>query len=142
MANILVIDDEAILLSLICTVLRAEGHTVRAVSDPLLAMDAFGPGEPPIDLLLSEIDTKPITGLELVKRLSKATFTSQVLFTSGYMALARAVATSLGTRSILEKPFTAGQLRTAVNRSLAKRRTKPSAEAGVPVPEAALTLNG
>jgi CheY-like chemotaxis protein len=39
MANILVIDDESVLLTLISNTLRLDGHTVTALSEPLAALD-------------------------------------------------------------------------------------------------------
>ena len=124
MANILVIDDEPVLLNLIATALRLDGHTIKAICDPLAALDAHGDEQSPIDLLLTDIDMVPISGFELVKRLSKTGFNSPVLFMSGYAALAGAVAESLGERAVLEKPFTAAQLRSAVHRMLSKSRPK------------------
>jgi DNA-binding NtrC family response regulator len=124
MANILVIDDESVLLDLISTTLRLDGHTVIALSDPLAALECQGPGQPRIDLLLADIDMRPISGFEVVKRLTSAGFTSPVLFMSGYPALSGAVADSLGNRAILEKPFTATQLRVAIRGTLARGTPK------------------
>jgi DNA-binding NtrC family response regulator len=128
MSNILVIDDEAVLLDLIATVLRLDGHTVIAMSDPLAALDCLRGAELlPIDLLLTDIEMKPISGFELVNCLGKTGIIIPVLFTSGYPALSGAVANSLGERSILEKPYTAAQLRTAVSKALRSSKAKPPA---------------
>jgi DNA-binding NtrC family response regulator len=118
MATILVIDDEALLLGLICNTLRLAGYDVIALSDPLIALDHQRKGQFPIDLILTDIAMKPISGFELVNRLTKAGFENPVLFMSGYPALSHVVENSFGRRSILEKPFTAAQLRTAVRSNL------------------------
>src|ERR1035441_9616229 len=107
MANILVIDDESVLLGLISNTLRLDGHNVTAFCDPIAALNSQEAGQLSIDLLVTDISMKPISGFELVKRLIAAGFDIPVLFTSGYPALSDAVANSLGKRSILEKPFTA-----------------------------------
>jgi DNA-binding NtrC family response regulator len=132
MANVLVIDDESVLLDLIATVLRTDGHSVQATGDPLKALSFLDAGNPPIDLVLTDIDMKPITGFELVKRLTKIGFTGPVLFTSGYASLCGAVTDSLGSRAILEKPFTAAQLRTALGRALAKGKAKSPVASATP----------
>ena len=124
MANILLIDDEPVSLSLIANTLRLDGHNVKAMCGPLEALETQGAGQPPIDLLLTDISLEPISGFQLAKRLSNAGFRSPVLFMSSYPALAGAVADGLGDRAILEKPFTARQLRSAVRRALLKSKVK------------------
>lgn len=124
MANILLVDDEPVLLGLISNTLRLDGHEVSAVCNPLMALASQSAGQTPIDLLLTDIDLKPISGFELVNRLSKIGFNGSVLFMSEYPALVAAVAESLGERAILEKPFTATQLRGAIAKALRKVRAK------------------
>jgi DNA-binding NtrC family response regulator len=124
MANILLIDDEPVLLDLISNTLRLDGHDVNAISNPLVALASQSAVKTPIDLVVTDIDMKPISGFELVKRLSKEGFSGPVLFMSGYPALAAAVAESLGDRTVLEKPFTSAQLRAAVAKALRRLKTK------------------
>ena len=118
MAHILVIDDELVLLDLISQTLRLEGHTVTALSDPLAAMDSAGAGKPPVDLLLTDVNMKPVTGPELVKRLIVAGFTAPVLFMSGYPAFSSVLAGSGSCHAVIDKPFTIGELRMVVSRIL------------------------
>jgi two-component system OmpR family response regulator len=124
MANIMVIDDEALLLDLISNTLRLDGNTVISMADPLAAIDYLNSGQPVVDLLLTDIDMKPISGFELVKRLVKNHFDSPVVFLSGYSGLSAVVADSMGVRSLLEKPFTAKELRSVVRNSLARVKPK------------------
>jgi CheY-like chemotaxis protein len=125
MANILAIDDESILLALISATLRRDGHNVTAMTDPLAAVDSFISGRAAVDLLLTDVTMKPISGFEVLTRLVSAGFDGPVLFMSGYSALSGCVAESLGVRAVIEKPFTAPQLRAAVARALAKNKAKP-----------------
>ena len=124
MAHILVIDDESILLDLISRTLRQTGHTVTAMSDPIAAMGSFSEGKPPVDLVLTDVDMRPINGFELVRRVTKAGFKGPALFMSGYPDLASAMAYSADLYSFIDKPFTIHQLRAAVGRILAKRAKK------------------
>jgi DNA-binding NtrC family response regulator len=124
MANILLIDDEPVLLDVVSNTLRLAGHDVTAMGNPLTALSASFAGGSPIDLVLTDIDTKPISGFEVVRRLSSRGFDGSVLFMSEYSSLASAVAQSLGESAVLEKPFTAAQLKTAVGRALRKARTR------------------
>ncbi len=134
MANILVIDDEPLLLDLIANILRLDGHNVRALCDPVAALDFQEAGEASIGLLVTDITLKPITGFELVTSLSKTGFNGPVLFTSGYPALYWAAANRVRDYPILEKPFTAAQLRAAVGRALASSKPKsPPLSATQPV---------
>jgi len=125
MANVLVLDDEPTVLDLICKILRLDGHSVRAMSDPVAVLDFISQAGAGIDLFLTDIATKPLSGFELVDLLIGAGFHAPVIFMSGYSALAEAVGASLEVRELLEKPFTAAKLRaavgTALDRSTAQR---------------------
>ena len=124
MAHILVVDDEPLLLDLISATLRLDGHEVTAVGDPPAALSMQEAGQLPVDLLLTDVEMRPISGFELVRRLTKLGFDSPVLFTTGYPALSDVVAGSLGARFILEKPFTAAQLRGVVRNALSPSKSK------------------
>jgi DNA-binding response OmpR family regulator len=109
------------LLDLISATLRLDGHQVLAHNNPMDALRAATQGN--IDLLLTDIHTKPISGFEAAKRLNNAGCKAPVLFMSGYPAVTNAIAGGLGGRSILEKPFTAQQLRAAVAKALGRVKT-------------------
>jgi two-component system OmpR family response regulator len=123
-ANILLIDDEPLLLDLTSTALRRDGHRVMPMSDALSALDSYRLGHDAVDLVVTDVSMSPVGGFELVKRLEALGFRGEVLFMSGYAAVSEGIADSLGEGSIIEKPFTAAQFRSAVNEALAgsKRR--------------------
>src|SRR5579859_6609853 len=123
-ANILVIEDEPVLLGLVATTLRLEGHNVLDFCDARSALLAQGTRWTFIDLLLADVDMKSISGSELLSRLNRMGFRSPVIFMSGYPSLAWQVAKDLGGRSILEKPFTAEELRSAVRNALPKSKRR------------------
>jgi CheY-like chemotaxis protein len=124
MANILAIDDEPVLLALISATLRQDGHDVVAMTDPLAAVDCFIAGRVKVDLLLTDVTMIPISGFEMLKRLTNLGFDGPALFMSGYSALSGFIVGSLGARAVIEKPFTAARLRAAVTKALAKNKTK------------------
>jgi DNA-binding NtrC family response regulator len=107
MANILVIDDESILLDLVSTVLRLDGHQVTAMSEPLAALNFVQNGNAVLDLILTDISLKPINGFELAKRFGKLGFECPVIFMSGYSSISGIIVDAMGERSLLDKPFTA-----------------------------------
>jgi DNA-binding NtrC family response regulator len=121
-ARLLVVDDENIVLDLIATVLRTDGHTVTALSDPSMASDC--PNIAAIDLILTDVTMTPFSGFELVKRLTILGFDGQVLFMSGFPNLSASISRSIGEWSVLEKPFTALELRKAVKRVLSGTKAK------------------
>lgn len=129
MANILVIDDEPVLLDLISTSLQRDGHHVTAISDPMSAFDSVDNAKPVFALVLTDVDMKPMSGFEIVKQLNHKGWRGPVLFMSGHSSLSGAVGGKLAGRAMIEKPFTASQLRTAVTRALTKE-----SKAGTPSP--------
>src|SRR4051795_10141695 len=100
MAKILVVDDEQVVLELITLALQLQGHDVTAVGDPLCALDPTCVSPADIDLLVTDVNMKPITGFEVVRRIAEMGFQGQVLFMSGYSALAVAIAGKLGKSAI------------------------------------------
>jgi DNA-binding response OmpR family regulator len=119
MNRILVVQDDPVLLGLVSGSLRPEGHEVREIADPLEAL-AFAAGEPEtIDLLIVRVDSKPISGIELAKRLASQGVEIPILFLSDSRALAGVIATSFGRSAVLEQPFSGAELRAAARRCMA-----------------------
>jgi two-component system OmpR family response regulator len=132
MALICVLDDEPTLLDLISTTLRSDGHKVLAVANPNAACDAIIGAQPSVDLLITEAQIKPISGFELVKRLRSKGIECPVIFTSHHHGIAAVLTESLGRRSVIEKPFSAAELRSVVRKSLVtgKRNAAGQKESG------------
>jgi DNA-binding NtrC family response regulator len=128
MANILVIDDEQFLLDLISATLSAAGHRVTALDNPVSAYDFIVAENEKIDLLLTDVSLTPFNGFELVRRLNLIGIDRPVLFTTGYSSLSSFIAQPLANRAVLEKPFTAPQLRAAVLNALKIGQSRPAAQ--------------
>ena len=125
MAFIFVIDDEPLLLNLVSTVLRSDGHEVNAITDPLEACAAVSLVAIPVDLLITDADMHPISGFQLVERLRGNRIDCPVIFMSGHHGLTAIVTDSPGQQSVLEKPFTAAELRSAVQKALTASTQEP-----------------
>jgi DNA-binding NtrC family response regulator len=124
MANILLIDDEPVLLDLISASLQKEGHNVIAISEPLTALGLFKSGEPAFDLIVTDVEMRPINGFEVVKRLIHGGWHGPVLFMTGHSSRPGANTSSQGKGAIIEKPFTAIEFRSAVARALIRGKSE------------------
>ena len=123
MAHIFVIDDEPILLELISDLLRLDGHKVTTFSDPLSIFESLCGGQTKADLLLTDVEMKPINGFDVVRRLCLQGFSRPVIFMSGYPGGASKPEIP-NPQSVIEKPFTAAELRATVQSALSQNAAK------------------
>jgi len=121
MAHILVVHDGSLLTGLITGSLRDDGHDVTHADDPLAALQLTAEGHRLFDLILTDGVTKPISGFELARRLVIMGSRAPVLFMSGSRSVVSVVVKSLGRSAVIEKPFTAPQLRASVGKRLESR---------------------
>src|SRR5690242_18684479 len=84
MVRIVVVDDEPLLLGFFARTLRSCGYEITVFADPLSAYEATTNDPVPIDLIITDVGLKPITGFELVKRLRTNNVCCSVIFVSGY----------------------------------------------------------
>jgi two-component system response regulator len=124
MAFILVIEQEAVLLSLISNTLRLDGHTIMETNDPIEALSIVNQRKQEIDLVLTGVDMSPISGFEFVKRINQDGVNISALFISAYPGITGVIRSILGERAVIEKPFTSASLRQSVARALAKRNRR------------------
>jgi len=85
---------------------------------------------PAFDLVVTDLDMRPMSGLQLLRELRKKHITCPVIFTSGHHGLAEIIADSYGQNASIEKPFTAAELCIAVRGELgrAKRNARQRLE--------------
>src|SRR5689334_8351443 len=105
-ARILVVQDDPVLLGLVAGSLRPEGHDVIEASSPIDALGITPFEFQSIDLVVTEVNSRPITGIELAKRLNRKGIDVPMLFMSASHSLAGVIAKSLGQAAIIEEPFT------------------------------------
>jgi DNA-binding response OmpR family regulator len=120
MANIVVVEDEPVLLGLISRTLLRDGHQVTGLGNPLAAIAGFTGGNMAVDLLLTDFHIDPINGLEFASRMFQAGYVGPVVFMSGQTAVSAIVGGTASNRFVVEKPFTALELREIVNKALAR----------------------
>lgn len=77
-----------------------------------------------IDLLAADADFLPLGAQEFADRVRNRWGDCPVVFTSCYPCTAKAIGDELGSRAIIEKPFTPAQLRVAVRKQLRRTGSK------------------
>ncbi|OJF11590.1 hybrid sensor histidine kinase/response regulator [Couchioplanes caeruleus] len=117
--TLLVVDDEAALREVAGRILSGAGYRVLAADGGAQALELARLHDGAIDLLVSDVVMPGMLGKELADRLTDVRPDTRVLYMSGY---AQPVLASKGTLdpgvALLEKPFTAEDLLTAVRKRL------------------------
>jgi two-component system cell cycle sensor histidine kinase/response regulator CckA len=117
--TLLVVEDEAALRDVAGRILSGAGYHVLTADGGAQALELAAVHEGTIDLLVSDVVMPGMLGKELAERLVDVRPDTRVLYMSGY---AQPVLASQGTLepgvALLEKPFTAAALLTAVRRRL------------------------
>jgi two-component system cell cycle sensor histidine kinase/response regulator CckA len=117
--TLLVVEDEAALRDVAGRILSGAGYRVLAAECGPEALELAARHEGVIDLLVSDVVMPGMLGKDLAERLVDARPETRVLYMSGY---AQPVLHTHGTLepgvALLEKPFTATDLLTAVRRRL------------------------
>jgi two-component system, cell cycle response regulator CpdR len=105
MANIILADDDHSLRGFMAATLRKAGHEVFDCADGLAALAALE-AQPPCDLLVTDIIMPGMDGLELAALAQKREKPPQILFVTGFAAMA-APMHKQGSNAplILPKPF-------------------------------------
>ncbi|GAA3341939.1 hypothetical protein GCM10020358_35160 [Amorphoplanes nipponensis] len=117
--TLLVVEDEDALRDVAGRILSGAGYHVLTADGGTQALELAAVHEGAIDLLVSDVVMPGMLGKELAERLTDVRPDTRVLYMSGY---AQPVLASQGTLdpgvALLEKPFTAAALLTAVRRRL------------------------
>lgn len=102
-AEILLVDDERPILTVLSTALRAHGHTVRTAETAQEALGAFREQAP--DVMLLDISLPDLTGWELLRRLTPAERDRTPLIVFSASPLARTRVEEFKPAGVLTKPF-------------------------------------
>ena len=119
-ATILVAEDDAGVRDLVLAALGRVGHTVVTVPDGAEAIRVLEAREPPVDLLVSDINMPGLGGIELVSMARERAGRLPILMMSGTNRHAFKPETIAADIAVLEKPFTLHQLLEAVEVALAE----------------------
>lgn len=119
--NIIVVDDETIVLSLVRDALEEDGYqidTALSSADALEIIDAKK-----IDLIISDIRMPKMSGTELVRKAREKRPDVEVVFMTGYANLSSAKdAIKQGASDYILKPFELSEIRQAVSKAVEKIR--------------------
>jgi len=117
MPKILLVDDEPSILSVLSTLLKAEGYEVAPALGGEKAREVLGRGD--FDLLLSDVRMAPVNGMELLKQARTERPTMPVIMLTAYGSVETAIeAMKLGAFDYVTKPFKVDELLITVQRAL------------------------
>ena len=117
--TILLVEDDEIMRSLTRQLLQEHGYTVVEANDGKSALEWVESHPERIDLLLSDVVMRRMSGPELVERLSASHPTLKVVYMSGYTGelIAQREVLKRGI-TLLEKPFTRTALLNTIHATL------------------------
>lgn len=113
--TILIVDDEALMLTMGQMVLSAYGYRVLTAESGEKALEIMA-GDIPVDLVITDLVMPGMSGRELMERLRNQSTHVKVLCCSGYIRPANA----LEEEVYLQKPFTSQQLLRKVKQLVAQ----------------------
>ncbi|MEM1411544.1 MAG: sigma-54 dependent transcriptional regulator [Pseudomonadota bacterium] len=118
-ANILVVDDEQDIRTLVCEILQDEGYTVATAENGETARAAFSAQAH--DLVLLDVWMPDVDGITLLKEWSESgRLDCPVVMITGHGTLETAVeATRLGAQDFVQKPLSLAKLLATVKSALA-----------------------
>jgi response regulator NasT len=117
---ILLVDDDAILLDYLSTILRHAGHDTLEASSALDALQRVAEREADIGLALLDINMPGMSGLDLAQRLKEHTSVPFMFLSSSDDAETARQAASHGAVGFLVKPVDAARLLPAFESALAR----------------------
>jgi CheY-like chemotaxis protein len=116
--TILLAEDDAIMRRLTKKILEEHGYKVLEAEDGKAALDRVGSDHAAVDLMLTDVVMKEMSGPELVLRLIDKHPAMKVVYMSGYTGeLVANQGVDAGIR-LLEKPFTRGTLLKTIDAAL------------------------
>ena len=124
--TILVIEDQLALRRLLDRFLKQKGFRVLLAEDGLDAVERYGSGEEPVDLIITDVVMPRLGGAATVAQLRETLGDFSVIFMSGYVGEARESLSEFGERSeFIGKPFKLEKLHAKIQASLALRADPP-----------------
>lgn len=118
--TILLVEDEASLLSLAKRMLQRLGYTVLATTNPPQAIELMHQHMETIDLLLTDLTLPEMNGHQLYEEIHKINPNIKVLFTSGYADEGEYIRshTDYGGYAFMQKPYSSDTLAAKLRESL------------------------
>jgi len=117
-ATILLAEDDAVMRRLTRKMLEGHGYKVLEAEDGKAAFDLIGADHASVDLILTDVVMKRMTGPELVLRLIDSHPAMKVVYMSGYTGELVANQGLDSAIRLLEKPFTRADLLKTIDAAL------------------------
>jgi two-component system nitrogen regulation response regulator NtrX len=123
--DILIVDDERDICTLIAGILEDEGHTARRAHNSTEAIDAVRQRRPALVILDVWLQGSELDGLQLLEVIRREDPPIPVVMISGHGTIDTAVsAIKTGAYDFIEKPFKADRLLLVVDRAIEADRLK------------------
>ncbi len=117
--NVLVVEDDPSIRSLVSELLQRQGYQVRDASDGMKALTVVSEWRQPIDLLVTDVVMPRMSGKELARKLKGQRPNLKVLFMSGYTEERLPEAGMIDAdEAFIVKPFAPDSFLQMVNRML------------------------
>ena len=121
MANILVIDDEESIRSIVEAYLKAEGDTVYLAEDGVQGLALFRRYQP--DLVILDIMLPGMNGLEVLQHIRRESQVYVLMLTAKSEEMDRVIGLTVGADDYLTKPFSPRELTARVKAILRRGRS-------------------
>jgi CheY-like chemotaxis protein len=128
---ILVVDDEAAVLRMVCALLEAKGYTVQSADNGHKAAELFQRQPESIALLLTDLAMPGTSGIELIHKLKTINPELPVVAMSGDLTEWQK---ELGSVPCIEKPFTVRTLLRSIEQHLKPARSISPVQPKLPPP--------
>jgi DNA-binding NtrC family response regulator len=112
---------------LIANMLRLEGHAVIESPGPVEALASLNSRTLEVDVVLSDVEMKPISGLVFARNMARSRIAIPLFFMAA-PSIARAIRSSIGDNGLIEIPFTAPELCKALSKFRARYKSKSQPE--------------
>src|SRR5215469_4700411 len=123
--DILVVDDEADIRSLMCGILSDEGYETRQAGNSTEALAAIRSRQPSLVVLDIWLQGSELDGIEILKVIRRELPALPVVMISGHGNIETAVnAIKIGAYDFIEKPFKSDRLLLIVDRAIEAARLK------------------
>jgi len=121
MASILIVDDLISIHEMLAAVIQPTGHKTAFATDGEKGLARYKAEK--FDLVLCDIDMKPMDGITLLKQLKQYDPSAVIIIMTAYASTESAIqALKFGAFDYLQKPFKVDELMQALKRSLEYRR--------------------
>jgi DNA-binding NtrC family response regulator len=128
MPAILIVDDLISIHEMLAAVIQPTGHAVEFATDGERALVAYKAGR--FDVVLADIDMKPMDGLTLLKHLKQYDPGCVVVIMTAYASTESAIqALKFGAFDYLQKPFRVDELMATLKRAVEFKRLAAEREA-------------